>query len=418
MSVGKFFTWFWIIYYPTCIGFNDLPSMGYVDEFMTIVLIAFTIMQYGKKTDNTCVKEAMTFVVILAFYVVYSLWMAVNVSASVWLDLVQQIRPYSVIYCTWILSPRFTKRQKSMMLTSMFLTLAAWLAYHPVGGGEFPVLGQLAITTAMSFYLFTKPTNRNRWIVVGVLTIGLLSGKMKYLSEYLTFIALLFFVKKKIRLTSLKGTWQIALLAVVIVFFTWERFNTYYVKGWENEGLARPMTYKTSLKILLDYFPFGPGMGTFATNAAWKIYSPLYPKYGLDEVWGLGRGGGFICDAYYPSLAQFGVVGVFLFCVFWKRRIKQIYQLRNGMLYRVALMATACLAIEQTADSSYLSGKGMGYFMLLGLCLASLKYQQPKRIKSIEQDVEGDDGGLCLAEQRGSGIGNPNDGADAALERV
>ena len=37
--------------------------------------------------------------------------------------------------------------------------------------------------------------------------------------------------------------------------------------------------------------------------------------------------------------------------------------------YRVALMAFFCLAIEQTADSSYLSGKGMGYFMLLGLCM-------------------------------------------------
>ena len=32
-------------------------------------------------------------------------------------------------------------------------------------------------------------------------------------------------------------------------------------------------------------------------------------------------------------------------------------------------MAVLCLAIEQTADSSWLSGKGMGYCMLLGLCL-------------------------------------------------
>jgi len=305
------------------------------------------------------------------------------------------------------------------MLFSMFLTLGAWVAYHSsdIVQKENPIIGQLSITTAMSYYLFAKPTKRNRWIVVGIISVGLLSGKMKYVGEYLTFIALLFFVKKKVRLASFKGTWQITLLVIVIVFFTWERFNAYYVEGWENEGLARPMTYKTSLKILLDYFPFGSGMGTFATNAAWKCYSPLYPKYGLDKVWGLDRGGGFICDAYYPSLAEFGVVGVFLFCVFWKRRIKQIYQINDGRLYRVAMMATACLAIESTADSSYLSGKGMGYFMLLGLCLASLKYQQPKRIVRLENN-ESNDGGLCEAEQRGSGIGNPNDGTDAAVERV
>jgi len=421
VKVSTFYTYFWVLYFPLCIGFyeDNIGALGFVDELMTVILIGYTLIQYGRKTDNTCVKESLMFVTILAFYIVYSLWLAVNVAESVWMDLAQQIRPYSVIYCTWILTPKFTKRQKRLMLFSMFLTLGAWVAYHSsdIVQKENPIIGQLSITTAMSYYLFAKPTKRNRWIVVGIISVGLLSGKMKYVGEYLTFIALLFFVKKKVRLASFKGTWQITLLVIVIVFFTWERFNAYYVEGWENEGLARPMTYKTSLKILLDYFPFGSGMGTFATNAAWKCYSPLYPKYGLDKVWGLDRGGGFICDAYYPSLAEFGVVGVFLFCVFWKRRIKQIYQINDGRLYRVAMMATACLAIESTADSSYLSGKGMGYFMLLGLCLASLKYQQPKRIVRLENN-ESNDGGLCEAEQRGSGIGNPNDGTDAAVERV
>ena len=37
--------------------------------------------------------------------------------------------------------------------------------------------------------------------------------------------------------------------------------------------------------------------------------------------------------------------------------------------YRVAMITICCLVIEQTADSSWLSGKGMGYCMLLALCL-------------------------------------------------
>ena len=86
---------------------------------------------------------------------------------------------------------------------------------------------------------------------------------MKFVSEYVTFIAILFFLKKKINIESLKGSWRLILLAGVIVFFTWERFDAYYVRGWENNELARPMTYKTSLKILRDYFPLGSGMGTF-----------------------------------------------------------------------------------------------------------------------------------------------------------
>ena len=33
------------------------------------------------------------------------------------------------------------------------------------------------------------------------------------------------------------------------------------------------------------------------------------------------------------------------------------------------MITFCCLAIEQTADSSWLSGKGMGYCMLIALCL-------------------------------------------------
>lgn len=70
-------------------------------------------------------------------------------------------------------------------------------------------------------------------------------------------------------------------MVVVILAITWTRFDTYYVSGLSNDELARPMTYKTSLRILWDYLPFGSGMGSFACNGAWKFYSPLYYKYNL-----------------------------------------------------------------------------------------------------------------------------------------
>jgi len=158
------------------------------------------------------------------------------------------------------------------------------------------------------------------------------------------------------------------------VAFTWTRFDAYYVSGWNNENLARPMTYKTSLRILQDYFPLGSGMGTFGVNAAWRYYSPLYYKYELNGIWGLNESGGFICDAFYPTLAQFGIVGVVLFCIFWKRRLLAFNRIKDMRYYRTAMMAFFCLAIESTADTSYLSGKGMGYFMLIGLCMNANKY--------------------------------------------
>lgn len=373
-AIANFYTLFWMIYFPACIAYNDLPGFGYVDEYMTVILMTFTLIAQGWKGINRRPwKEYLFFLGVLAFYIVYSLIMAVNVSEAVWLDLVQQIRPYSVLYCTWILCPRFSKIQKKLMLFVMIVTLISWIIYHPETTGleaEFPVLGQLAICTGMAYYLFTDNIKENRWIALAIVCTGLLAPKMKFVGEVVCFVALLFFIKKKFNMKSPKTIISLATIMALCIAFTWTRFDAYYVSGWDNEALARPMTYKTSLQIMQDYVPFGSGMGTFACNAAWRYYSPLYYEYELNDIWGLDEGGGFIADAFYPVvIAQFGIVGVILFLWFWKRRLKEFNQIVDMKYYRIALMAFFCLAIESTADTSYLSGKGMGYFMLIAICL-------------------------------------------------
>lgn len=388
-TISQFFTLYWIIYYPTCIAFNDLPGFSYIDEAMTIILLIYTFYQWGfnRSINRRPMKEFLVCLGIITFYTVYSLIYGVNVSGGVWLDLMQEVRPYTIIFCTWILNPRFIKREKNLMLLTMVVTLFAWIIYHPettdrTVEAEFPVLGQLAICTGMAWYLFTKNTTANKWIALGLVLTGMLAPKFKFMGEVVCFIALMFFVRKQLNFRNPTTMVAILMLMVAVLLVTWQRFDAYYVTGWNDEGLARPMTYRTGLKILKDYFPLGPGMGTFACNGAWKFYSPLYPKYHLDEVWGLSEGGGFICDAYYPTLAQFGVVGVFFFLWFWVRRLKQMDSIHDLRYWRVAFMAFFCIAIEQTADSSWLSGKGMGYCMILGLCLnANRNIGIPDRIK-------------------------------------
>lgn len=373
-GISRFFTLYWIIYFPTCIAYNDLPGFSSIDEIMMGILFVYTFMKYSNRSINRHPwREFMVCLCVIAFYTLYSLMFGVNVAGGVWLDLMQEIRPYSIIFCTWILNPRFTKKQKKWMLGTMVLTLFSWIVYHPESiestNAEFPVLGQLAICTGMSWYLLTEDTKRNRYIALALVLTGMFAPKFKFMGEVVCFIAFIFFVKKKLNFQSTKTILFACILVIVVLTVTWTRFDAYYVSGLSNDNLARPMTYKTSLVILGDYFPFGPGMGTFACNGAWKYYSPLYYEYNLNQVWGLGEGGGFICDAYYPTLAQFGIVGVFFFCWFWKRRLVAFNQIVDMRYYRVAMITFCCLAIEQTADSSWLSGKGMGFCMLLALCL-------------------------------------------------
>mgnify|MGYP004546420705 FL=1 len=374
-GISRFFTLYWIIYFPTCIAYNDLPGFSSIDEVMMGILFVYTFLKYSNRSVNRRPwREFMVCLSVIAFYTLYSLMFGVNVAGGVWLDLLQEIRPYSIIFCTWILNPRFTKKQKKWMLGTMVLTLFSWIAYHPESiesaHAEFPVLGQLAICTGMSWYLFTEDTKRNRYIALALVLTGMFAPKFKFMGELVCFIAFVFFVKKQLNFKSPKTVFFAVVLVVTVLVVTWTRFDAYYVTGLDNEAMARPMSYKTSLQILWDYFPLGPGMGSFACNGAWKFYSPLYYEYNLTSIWGLSpEGGFFICDAYYPTLAQFGVVGVFFFCWFWKRRLVAFNQIVDMRYYRVAMITFCCLAIEQTADSSWLSGKGMGFCMLLALCL-------------------------------------------------
>lgn len=374
-GIAQFLTLYWIIYFPTCIAYNDLPGFSSIDEIMTVILFGYTVMMYKNRSINKRLwTEFLVCLGIFVFYVLYSLSFGANVSGGVWLDLMQEVRPYIIIFCTWILNPRFTRRQKKWMLASMLITLVSWIYYHPQTldtqvEAEFPVLGQLAICTGMSWYLFTKNTKTNKYIALALVLTGMLAPKFKFIGEVVCFIAFVFFLKKQLNFKSPKTAIFATILVYVVLVVTWTRFDAYYVTGLSNDEMARPMTYRTSLRILWEYLPFGSGMGSFACNGAWKYYSPLYYKYNLNGIWGLDEGGGFICDAYYPTLAQFGIVGVFFFCWFWKRRLKALFNIADLRYYRVALITFCCLAIEQTADSSWLSGKGMGYCMLLGLCL-------------------------------------------------
>ena len=92
-NISRFFTLYWIVYFPTCIAYNDLPGFSSVDEAMTLLLLLYTFMMYGSKHINKKPwKEFMVCLGLFAFYVVYSFLFGANVKDAVWLDLMQEIR--------------------------------------------------------------------------------------------------------------------------------------------------------------------------------------------------------------------------------------------------------------------------------------------------------------------------------------
>ena len=376
-NIARFFTIYWCIYFPTCIAYNDLPGLSSTDEVMTGIIVIYTYaMKRIYSTNKKPWEEFNFFLGLLAFYIVYSFILAVNVPESVVYDLMQQVRPWSIIYCTWILNPQFTEKQKRWMLGTMLLTVITFIFYHPeLGtGDEFrnAPFGQLSICTSMTWYLFSQKTKRNLIIAALIAVVGLMGMKFKYYGQFGAWMFLLFYMKKRFSFKSMKIVWQIGILAFVVILLGWERFNTYYVEGMTNEDLARPMINKVTWEILWDYLPFGCGFGGFGVAAAAVYYSPLWHVYGLDRVWGLTDYHGYVafhCDSFFGWFAEIGFFGVFFFVLFWKRRWKEINMIADDRYYKVAIMVFFCIFIEWFGDQSFFSGKGMGYLMLLGLCL-------------------------------------------------
>lgn len=387
-AIAKFYTWFWIIYFPVCIAFTNVVNFDWSDEILTVALLGYAFMkQRFLVKDKGRTTEINIYIGLMIFYLVYSLLIQVTTFRGVYLDLLQQLRPYAVFYLTWMMAPDFSPKQKKRIKWAMLFSFFGYLILFkikpsvvtPYGGGESAALGQIALCCAMIYYLFSKQTKRNRNIAILIMLLGLISGKSKYFGECVVFITLMMFVKSKINFTSVSTLLKVAALGCVVIFFTWTKFNAYYVEGFQDDAqeMARPLTYETGMKIMFkDYIPFGSGLGSFGTSAAAKEYSPLYYDYKLDMVWGLTpENPMFLADAFYPTLAEYGIVGLFFFLWFWKRRLWECNKIPNIVYYRMALMAILALALESTADSSYLSGKGMGYFMVLALCLNSGRQQ-------------------------------------------
>lgn len=55
------------------------------------------------------------------------------------------------------------------------------------------------------------------------------------------------------------------------------------------EFMARAMLYVTSFEIFKDFFPFGSGFASFASHSSGVYYSPLYAKYGIENVKGISK---------------------------------------------------------------------------------------------------------------------------------
>jgi hypothetical protein len=215
-------------------------------------------------------------------------------------------------------------------------------------------------------------------IFVGILAIGLLSGRSKHFGFFALSVLMIFYLNGSFKMKlNFKNTFFIVAAIALTLFVARDKIYFYFIEGGFGKGrgetdlYARMALYFFAFKILVDYLPFGPGFGTYATFASGSYYSPIYAKYGMEKMHGLSKDApAFIADTYYPALAQFGVVGVVLFFWFWAYWSAKALKAYNKGLHKesvISLIIIFFFIIECTSDATLTHNRGMFMMMMLGL---------------------------------------------------
>ena len=98
--------------------------------------------------------------------------------------------------------------------------------------------------------------------------------------------------------------------------------NLYFGSG--SAETPRNALYIAGFRIAKDYFPFGSGQGTFGSYPVGKNYSPIYYRYGLHKLYGLGPDAvnstkeNFLFDTYWSHiLGEMGFIASFFYLWLW-----------------------------------------------------------------------------------------------------
>lgn len=386
---------FGVVFYDT-IGFD------YTDELCAVFVFALFIKYVFSTPKWEINKMFLATTIVFLFYLSYSFFIGSNSKAGIITDFVVQYKPYLGFFCVYAMKPEIP--QKYRKLTSeICLVLGAYLFLIGVAYLFSPSILRLlkmhpsrlatsATVVAMTYLYCCNYTRWDKIIFTLLMAIAIFSGRSKAYGFFVICAGMVWVLNPSFKWKlNLKNILLFSVLAVLVLGVTYRKIDSYFISGGDfmEEGeeiqnsIARAALYFNSIEILADYFPFGSGFATYGTYASGVYYSDLYAQYGMDGIYGLTKNDAtFVADTYYPGLAQFGVIGVFLFFSFWVylgiRGLKH-YKIAHKETLMV-LMIVCFFLIECVADTTITHNRGFYMMMLLGLLFSDLKKARLKQL--------------------------------------
>lgn len=370
-----------------------------IDELCGIVLFVM-FLYYVFHTSDWRINKIFIYIIgIFIFYLIYSILINSNTKKAILVDFIIQLKPYIAFFCVYQIRPLFSKKQNTLLNQ---ICLLCWVLLAPFGilSMFYPNILKLisghpsnyasAIAALALVYLYTSNnSNKEKVIFICMLAVGLFSARSKFYGFFvLSVFSILFFSNAKNLKFNLKNSIIALIMIGIIILVAKEKIELYFLQGIssnsEKDYIARFALYATSFTIFKDYFPFGSGLATFGTHASGAYYSNIYKEYEIDGIWGLSKHYPyFISDTYYPSLAQFGVVGAFLFIVFWIYLCKKAYNYfkdtYDSKLTTIVIIISGYFAIENIADATFTSNRGLFFMMFMGLVFSNMTHNRKQK---------------------------------------
>ena len=396
--IDRYFFFLFIFSLIFVVLLYNLIGFQYTDEICAVLL--FVLFFYAVlRTSHWGFNKVFLFTLgVFIFYTIYSILIESNTKRAIFNDLIIQIKPYLGFFCVYQLKPYLDDARKKIVKD---ISLLIWIVFLlPIGIISIvnddimtltmghPAYFGIATTIVSLCYLYSCDfTGKDKVIFFIILSIGLFSGRSKFYGFFILSFFLIFFFNNIGQLRfNFKTLLLVCGMLAAIVLVAWQKISLYFYQvisdsaNIDEDMIARFVLYRTFPEILRDYFPFGSGFASFATHSSGEFYSNLYMQYGIEGVWGISkRYTKFISDTYYPSLAQFGVMGIGLFILFWFyisgkaiKLYKKSGQIQSKHLVTI-LLIIGFLAIESTTGSTFIAQGGFFLMMMLGLILADMQ---------------------------------------------
>lgn len=357
-----------------------VDNYSFIDELLVLILLFYSLLNYRRFVKF---KEIKLYLLIIFFYLIYSLIYAVNIPVAVLRDFFIFLKPFVCFYSSYIIGGNIDSRikknlKKLLCILGIYLwTITPFLEQiYPLNTTfYYPACAYTGFT-----YLFLSDFKKKDWILATLFLLpGILSMRAKFFGELIIWFYVAFLLKGRIKF-NIKYLTTFVLLACCIFYINRDKILIYTTEGID-EGYARTVMYIRSIDVLSDYFPFGPGYGTFGSDSASKFYSPLNHKYGLDYIYGLSEkdiesGLNFYSDTFYPILAQFGIFGIFLFIWFMFRLWNRGKTLINNNYYKLFVFVFFYLLIQCIAENTFTGPFGLPIMIMLGLLLSPTNFRK------------------------------------------